>query len=87
MTKTHRDNVLELAPQRLHRTFTLSEAARLVAEHNAQCVADLGGLRHLVAQSTTDVPDPIGQSAEVYGLAGSQIAELLAPILELCRRE
>ena len=87
MTKTHRDNVLELAPHRLHRTFTLSEAARLVAEHNAQCVADLAELRHLVAHEAADVPDPMGQSAEVYALAGAQIAELLAPVLELCRRE
>jgi protein-tyrosine phosphatase len=87
MTKTHRDNVLELAPHRLHRTFTLSEAARLVVEHNAQCVADLAELRHLVAHEATDVPDPMGQSAEVHALAGAQIAELLAPVLELCRRE
>ncbi len=88
MTKTHRDTVLRLAPHRLHRTFTLSEAARLVAEHHAQCVADLAVLRpHLVAHAASEVPDPIGQSAEFYALVGSQIAELLAPILELCRRE
>ena len=88
MTKTHRDPVLELAPHRLLRTFTLSEAARLVAEHNAQCVADLAVLRpHLVAHEASKVPDPIGQSAEFYALVGAQITGLLAPILELCRRE
>jgi protein-tyrosine phosphatase len=30
MTRAHRDAVLELAPHRLHRTFTLREAARLI---------------------------------------------------------
>jgi protein-tyrosine phosphatase len=88
MTKTHRDTVLELAPHRLHSTFTLSEAARLVAEHHAQCVADLAVLRpHLGAHEASDVPDPIGHGADFYALVGAQIAELLAPILELCRRE
>ena len=28
----------------------------------------------------------IGQDAEVFSMVGSQIAELLPPILELCRR-
>lgn len=88
MTKAHRDTVLGLAPHRLHTTFTLSEVARLVAVHHAQCVADLAALRpHLVANEASEVPDPIGQSAEFHAVVGSQIAELLAPILELCRRE
>jgi protein-tyrosine phosphatase len=86
MTRAHRDAVLELAPHRLHRTFTLSEAARLVSECNARNVADLAALRpQLAAHKTSDIPDPIGQGAEYFSMIGSQIADLLPPILELCR--
>ena len=86
MTRAHRDQVLELAPHRLHRTFTLSEAARLVSVHGAKNVADLAALRpHLVAKELLDIPDPIGQPPEVFSEVGKQIAELLPPILELCR--
>jgi protein-tyrosine phosphatase len=86
MTRAHRDAVLELAPHRLHRTFTLSEAARLVSECNARNVADLAALRpQLAANETADIPDPIGQGAEYFSTIGSQIADLLPPILELCR--
>ena len=88
MTRAHRDAVLQLAPHRLHRTFTLSEAARLASEYNAQTVADLEALRpQLAAHELPDIPDPIGQSAEFFAMVGSQIADLLPPILELCRPE
>ena len=88
MTRAHRDAVLELAPHKLHRTFTLSEAARLVSECDARNVADLAALRsHLAVHEVLDIPDPIGQSAEVFSTVGSQIADLLPPILELCRRD
>ena len=67
MTRAHRDAVLELAPHRLHRTFTLSEAARLVSECNARNVADLAALRpQLAAHELSDIPDPIGQDAEYF---------------------
>jgi protein-tyrosine phosphatase len=86
MTRAHRDAVLELAPHRLHRTFTLSEAARLVSECNARSIADLATLRpQLSADDMSDIPDPIGQSAEYFSMIGSQIAGLLPLILELCR--
>ena len=86
MTRAHRDKVLELAPHRLHRTFTLSEAARLASVHNARNVADLAALRpQLAAHKLTDIADPIGQGAEHFAMVGSQIADLLPPILELCR--
>ena len=88
MTRAHRDTVLELAPRQLHRTFTLSEAAQLATECNARNVADLAALRpYLAAHELSDIPDPIGQSAEVFAMVGSQIADLLAPVLELCRPE
>ncbi len=88
MTRAHRDAVLELAPRHLNRTFTLSEASRLASECNARTVADLAALRpHLApAHVLSDIPDPIGHSAEIFALVGSQIADLLPPVLELCRR-
>jgi protein-tyrosine phosphatase len=87
MTRTHRDAVLELAPRQLHRTFTLSEAARLASECNAQTVAELSALRpQVAARDLSDIPDPLGQSTDFFAAVGSQIADLLPPILELCRR-
>lgn len=85
MTMAHRDAVLERAPHRLHRTFTLSEAALLVKECNARHIADLATLRPHLAHQPTDITDPIGQSQEIFAMVGAQIAELLPPILELCR--
>jgi protein-tyrosine phosphatase len=87
MTRPHRDAVLELAPRLLRRTFTLTEAARLISECNAKTIDDLSGFRaQLAASEAPDILDPIGQDADVFSMVGSQIAELLPPILELCRR-
>lgn len=87
MTRAHRDAVLELAPHKLHKTFTLIEAARMVSELKAKTVTDLPELRpQLATRETADIPDPIGQGPEVFSEVGSQIAELLPPILELCLR-
>jgi protein-tyrosine phosphatase len=87
MTRAHRDTVLELAPHQLHTTFTLSEAARLASDFNARNIADLAALRaHLATHELSDIPDPIGRAADFFTTVGSQIAELLPPILELCRR-
>lgn len=87
MTKAHRDAVLEIAPHQLRRTFALSEAAQLASESDARTVADLADLRpHLAARELSDIPDPIGRSTEFFAMVGSQIANLLPPILELCRR-
>ena len=87
MTSAHRDIVLETAPRQLQRTFTLTEASRLASMEGAETVADLAALRpHLGANDRSDIPDPIGQSPEVFAAIGAQIAELLPPILELCRR-
>ena len=86
MTKAHRDAVLELAPNKLHKTFPLIEAARLIAECEAKTIKDLSTLRpQLAAGEMLDIDDPIGQDLEVFSRVGSQIAELLPPILELCR--
>jgi protein-tyrosine phosphatase len=86
MTRAHRDAVLAHAPRQLHRTFTLSEAARLASDYNARNVADLAALRpQLTTDELVDIPDPIGRSRETFAVIGSQIADLLPPILELCR--
>ena len=87
MTRAHRDAVLELAPRLLRRTFTLTEAALLASQFNAENVADLAALRpQLSAHDVTDIPDPIGQDPAVFETIGHQIADLLPPIVELCRR-
>jgi protein-tyrosine phosphatase len=87
MTSAHRDIVLEIAPRQLQRTFTLTEASRLASMEGAGNLADLAALRpHLGANDRSDIPDPIGQSPEVFAAIGAQIAELLPPLLELCRR-
>jgi protein-tyrosine phosphatase len=88
MTRAHRDTVLELAPHQLRRTFTLSEAALLATEFSARSVADLAVLRpQMASYDPTDIPDPIGKNAEVFAAVGSQIADLLPPILKLCAYE
>ncbi|OYN74360.1 low molecular weight phosphatase family protein [Mycolicibacterium sphagni] len=86
MTRAHRDAVLELAPRQLVRTFTLAEAARLAVEFGAQDIKDLASLRSRIAtHEFVDIPDPIGQDAESFSRVGFLIAELLPPVLELCR--
>lgn len=87
MTAAHRDKVLELAPQRLRRTFTLTEASRLVSECNAQTIDDLATFRPLLAaEERADIIDPIGQRPEVFAEVGAEIATLLPPILKMCQR-
>jgi len=87
MTGTHRDIVLEAAPRQLQRTFTLTEASRLAAMEEAKTLFDLAGLRpRLGPTKKLDIPDPIGQSPEVFAAVGAQIADLLPPIMDLCRR-
>ncbi len=88
MTRAHRDSVLELAPNKLKRTFSIPEAAHLIAALGARTVADLANLRpKLVTSEVPDIVDPIGQSPDVFAAVGQQIADLLPPVLELCRPE
>lgn len=87
MTRTHRDVVLETAPRQLQRTFTFTEVSRLAAMDDAETLFDLAGLRpRLGTTDKPDIPDPVGQSPEVFATVGAQIASLLPPIMELCRR-
>lgn len=87
MTRAHRDAVLELAPHKLNRTFTLGEAALLATELDAAGIDDLAALRsHIPADRLTDIADPIGRSADFFAAVGAQIDHLLQPVLELCRQ-
>ena len=87
MTGAHRDIVLETAPRQLQRTFTLTEASHLASMDEAEMLSDLAGLRpRLGTADKPDIPDPIGQSPQVFATVGAQIADLLPPIMELCRR-
>ena len=86
MMTAHRDDALNLAPQQLHGTFKLRQAARLATECSARNVADLAVRRpRLRAQEASDIPDPIGQDEAFFAMLGAQIADLLPPALELCR--
>jgi protein-tyrosine phosphatase len=88
MTCAHRDAVLELVPHKLHRTFTVTEASRLASEFSARSISQLATLRaQLSPRELSDIADPIGQSPEFFARVGSEIAQLLPPILELCREQ
>ncbi|WP_327083161.1 low molecular weight phosphatase family protein [Mycolicibacterium chlorophenolicum] len=85
MTKLHRDAVLELAPHKLHRTYTLVEAAKLVTDFGASCYEDLSNLRPLLpVGAELDVKDPIGGDARLFATVGSQIQDALSPVLNFC---
>ena len=86
MTRAHRDAVLDIAPRQLHRTFTLSQASLLATKWNAQNVSELATLRpHLATSELQDIPDPIGEGTEFFAEVVGQIANLLPPVIELCR--
>jgi len=97
MTRAHRREVLRLAPRALARTFTLREAADLLArlgdeppvtgggpaERARSLVAALAGerSRRTLDDDGDDVPDPVNRPVEVQEEAGELIAGALLPIL------
>jgi protein-tyrosine phosphatase len=84
MTRLHRDAVLELCPQKLNSTFTLKEAAQLISWFDVQEIRDLAALRsRLSHDDKLNIDDPIGQPSEVFSHVGSQINELIEPVLRL----
>jgi protein-tyrosine phosphatase len=86
MTRAHLDDVLKVAPQQLRRTFTMREAAGLALECKARSVAELAAFRpQLTARGPSDIRDPIGKDEAFFTLVGTQMANLLPPVLELCR--
>ncbi len=87
MTTEHRDKILELVPRLLRKTFTLPEAALLARQFHPDGISNLAALRpHLDLAESLDVADPIGRSPHFFRTVGQQIADLLPPVLELCRR-
>jgi protein-tyrosine-phosphatase len=95
MTRTHRREVLRLAPRALARTFTLREAADLIArfgdeppgagdglgERPPSLVRAMADERARRTSGDDDVPDPIGKPVEAHEEAGELIAAALLPIL------
>ena len=82
MTEQHRAAVLNLAPAQLRHTFTLREAARLTEQSGATSLADLEAARpHFPAHYPEDISDPIGQDEQTFLTIGSEIADLLLPML------
>lgn len=88
MTRAHRDAVLELAPSKLNRTFTLVEAAYIASNADLETIADFAPLRAGAAAlgADLDVPDPIGGSPDLFESIGEQIAALLPDVLDVCVR-
>lgn len=83
MTRDQRDSVLDLAPVKLRRTFTLVETAFLVTSAGAQSVEQLAELRANYGVSEfRDIQDPIGQSRSVFDSVGLEIARLVRPLIE-----
>lgn len=86
MTTAHRDDVLKVAPRRLHQTFALAEAACLVSECGARNIADLAANRSRVrARRWSDIPDPIGRDEAFFATVGEEIDHLLIQVLEICQ--
>lgn len=87
MTVSQRDTVLSLVPQQLNRTFTISEAAALSTMFEPEVIADLAHLRSQLGQyGAPDIPDPIRQTGPFHKKVGEQIAQMLPPILSVCKR-
>jgi protein-tyrosine phosphatase len=95
MTRRHRQEVLARAPRALSRTFTLSEAAGLLALVPAGPVpGDTPGerARALIRQMAAarsrrpsgpddDILDPIGRPDVVHDQVGQAIADAVQPVL------
>jgi protein-tyrosine phosphatase len=95
MSRGHRREVLERAPRALKRTFTLREAAGLLAQMGdvvppganpadaGRLVASMSAARSgRQASADDDVPDPIGRPIEVHAEVGALIATTLLPVLQ-----
>jgi low molecular weight protein-tyrosine phosphatase len=88
MTRAQRDDVLKVAPRRLHQTFALGEAACLTSECDARNIADLAAARpRLSPHRWSDIPDPIGHDEAFFVTVGEQINHLLTQVLEICWRQ
>ena len=96
MTRQHRQEVLARAPRALARTFTLREAAGLLAlvpagelpggttrERARALVAALAAARpRRAGGADDDIADPIGQADSVHHEVGQQIEAALRPLVD-----
>jgi len=86
MSERQRTKVLQLAPRKMHSAFTLKEAARLQQLSGARTVAELAVARaQTTAPGPEDVLDPIGRDEETFVAVGTEIADLLLPLLAALR--
>lgn len=82
MSERQRGKVIELAPRKMRVTFTLREAARIQEASGATTVADLATTRaQFPAPGPEDIVDPIGRDEETFVAVGTEIADLLLPLL------
>lgn len=98
MTRRHRRDVLHEAPRAMARTFTLREAADLIAllgddecpqgatfaERARGLVAEMAAARSRRHgdEAADDVRDPIGEPLEVHEEVGEAITEALLTVLQ-----
>jgi len=88
MTRSQREAVLELSPHQFGKTYSLGEAQQLVTKCAATSAAEMAASRSaLLPEEVLDIPDPIGRDLDIFATVGSQIAQLLFPILESFRPE
>lgn len=91
MTRDLRTEVLQRSPAGLHRTFTWLEFAALsevvpVGATVKERVRSISAARASVGRTDLDVPDPIGQSAQVYAAVTELIVAGLPGIADQIRR-
>ncbi|AYF78207.1 low molecular weight phosphatase family protein [Nocardia yunnanensis] len=82
MTDKIRDQVRDLVPEALPRTFTLLEAYRIAKVSGARSVVGLHAARDDLAYvGRENIADPVGLSPQQYCDVGDRIAEALVPLL------
>lgn len=86
MSEKQRGAVIKLAPRMMRVTFTLPEAARVQQASGAETIAELAAARtQFPASGPEDIVDPIGRDEETFVAVGSEIADLLLPLLARIR--
>ncbi|MEV6773036.1 low molecular weight phosphatase family protein [Nocardia sp. NPDC051030] len=82
MSDKIRDQVRDLVPEALPRTFTLLEAYRIAKVSGARSVLGLHAARDDLAYvGRENISDPVGLSPQAYCDVGDRIAEALVPLL------
>ncbi|WP_084478604.1 arsenate reductase/protein-tyrosine-phosphatase family protein [Nocardia jejuensis] len=82
MTDKIRDQVRDLVPEALPRTFTLLEAYRIAKVSGARTVVGLHTARDDLAYvGRENISDPVGLSPQAFCEVGDRIAEALVPLL------